>query len=205
VSDGVAFAYLADVYVLPEHRGTGLGRGLVRVMIEDGPGAPFRWTLYTADAHGLYREFGFAPPDSTYLERRSTLGMPAAADTDKPAWLRARIARPSRDLQEARHFYVDRLGLAEDGGFTDHDGYDGLFLRLPGGGQLELTVGGPPPQVGTADDLLVLYLATEQEVDAVADRLADVPRVPAENPYWDRHGFTVLDPDGYRVTIAQHV
>ena len=71
VSDGVALAYLADVYVEPAHRGAGIGRDLVRVMIEDGPGARFRWMLHTADAHGLYRDFGFAPPDATYLERPS--------------------------------------------------------------------------------------------------------------------------------------
>src|SRR4051794_33041149 len=76
VSDGVALAYLADVYVLPDHRGAGLGRQLVSVMIDDGPGARFRWMLHTADAHGLYRDFGFAPPDATYLERPSTLGTP---------------------------------------------------------------------------------------------------------------------------------
>jgi GNAT superfamily N-acetyltransferase len=205
VSDGVAFAYLADVYVLPDHRGGGLGRELVRVMIEDGPGAAFRWTLYTVDAHGLYHDFGFQPPDATYLERPSTLGNGYERVHDgRPAWLRTRVARPSRDLAAARRFYVELLGLAEDGGFTDHEGYDGLFLRLPGGGQLELTTGGPAPQPGTTDDLLVLYLATDQEVREVADRLSDLPRVPSENPYWDQHGFTVLDPDGYRVTIARH-
>jgi GNAT superfamily N-acetyltransferase len=69
VSDGVGLAYLADVFVLPAHRGRGLGRRLVTAMIEDGPGAEFRWLLHTADAHRLYEEFGFAPPDSTLLER----------------------------------------------------------------------------------------------------------------------------------------
>jgi GNAT superfamily N-acetyltransferase len=69
VSDGVAFAYLADVYVLPEARGQGLGKELVRTMIDRGPGARFRWALHTSDAHGLYRQFGFAPPDDKYLER----------------------------------------------------------------------------------------------------------------------------------------
>jgi GNAT superfamily N-acetyltransferase len=69
VSDGVALAYLADVFVLSAHRGRGLGRRLVAAMIEDGPGAEFRWLLHTADAHGLYAEFGFAAPDSTLLER----------------------------------------------------------------------------------------------------------------------------------------
>jgi GNAT superfamily N-acetyltransferase len=68
-SDGVALAYLADVYVLPAHRGAGLGRRIVRVMVEDGPGRDFRWLLHTADAHGLYASFGFAPPDETLMER----------------------------------------------------------------------------------------------------------------------------------------
>lgn len=69
LSDGVALAYLADVYVLPEARGTGLGVELVRTMIERGPGAAFRWMLHTRDAHGLYEKFGFAPADARYLER----------------------------------------------------------------------------------------------------------------------------------------
>ena len=68
-SDGVAIAYLADVYVLPAHRGAGLGRRMVQVMVEDGPGRDFRWLLHTADAHGLYASFGFAPPDGTLMER----------------------------------------------------------------------------------------------------------------------------------------
>lgn len=62
-------AYLADVYVLAEHRGAGLGKALVRMMIEDGPGAGWRWMLHTSDAHGLYRQFGFARPNHRYLER----------------------------------------------------------------------------------------------------------------------------------------
>ena len=69
VSDGVALAYLADVFVLASARGQGLGRELVRVMVDDGPGSAYRWLLHTADAHGLYERFGFAPPDATLLER----------------------------------------------------------------------------------------------------------------------------------------
>ena len=74
VSDGVSFAYLADVYVHSDARSNGLGKELVRVMIDAGPGPDMRWTLHTADAHGLYRQFGFAEPDSTYLERPSRIG-----------------------------------------------------------------------------------------------------------------------------------
>lgn len=69
VSDGVSLAYLADVYVLPAHRGHGLGVRLVEVMVDEGPGSHFRWMLHTRDAHGLYAKSGFAPPDETYLER----------------------------------------------------------------------------------------------------------------------------------------
>jgi GNAT superfamily N-acetyltransferase len=69
VSDGVAYAYLADVFILPDARGAGLGKELVATMIDRGPGASFRWTLHTADAHGLYKQYGFAAPDETYLER----------------------------------------------------------------------------------------------------------------------------------------
>jgi GNAT superfamily N-acetyltransferase len=69
VSDGEALAYLADVYVLPEHRGRGLGVALVAAMVDEGPGRRFRWLLHTADAHALYARFGFAPPNMTLLER----------------------------------------------------------------------------------------------------------------------------------------
>lgn len=75
-SDGVLSAYLADVFVLPAARGHGVGIALVRAMIEDGPGQDFRWMLHTADAHGLYQRFGFAPPDSDFLERPSGAASP---------------------------------------------------------------------------------------------------------------------------------
>ena len=72
VSDGVGFAYLADVYVEDAVRGRGLGVALVRFMIDDGPGREFRWLLFTQDAHGLYARFGFAPPDASCLVRPGT-------------------------------------------------------------------------------------------------------------------------------------
>lgn len=69
MSDGVSLAYLADLFVLDEARGNGIGKELVREMIDNGPGADFRWMLHTSDAHGLYERFGFRRPDDTYLER----------------------------------------------------------------------------------------------------------------------------------------
>jgi len=69
LSDGVTFAYLADVFVIEAHRGHGLGKRLLRLMIDDGPGRAFRWTLFTGDAHGLYEQFGFGAPDATAMVR----------------------------------------------------------------------------------------------------------------------------------------
>jgi GNAT superfamily N-acetyltransferase len=69
ISDGVALAYLADVYVEERARGDGVGVELVSTMIDGGPGAHMRWMLHTRDAHGLYERFGFGRPDETYLER----------------------------------------------------------------------------------------------------------------------------------------
>ena len=69
VSDGASLAYLADVYVLPEYRGQGLGVELVRESVESGPYKDVRWLLHTADAHALYGKFGFRKPGERLLER----------------------------------------------------------------------------------------------------------------------------------------
>ena len=71
-SDGVSIAYLADVYVLEEYRGKGLGEELVREMVDNGPLAGVKWLLHTTDMHPLYRKFDFEEPNYKVLERRST-------------------------------------------------------------------------------------------------------------------------------------
>ena len=69
VSDGHVQSYLADVYVLEEHRGHGLGVELVRFSVDEGPLARTKWILHTVDAHALYRKLGFVEPGSAMLER----------------------------------------------------------------------------------------------------------------------------------------
>jgi len=72
ISDGHVQSYLADVYVLEEHRGQGLGVELVRFSVDEGPLAGTKWYLHTRDAHDLYRKFGFAEPSERALERSTT-------------------------------------------------------------------------------------------------------------------------------------
>jgi GNAT superfamily N-acetyltransferase len=79
VSDWATFAWLADVYVLPEHRGLGLGKALVETVVEhpDVRDLP-RVMLATADAHGLYERYGFTQLES--VERFMAIESPAVRE-----------------------------------------------------------------------------------------------------------------------------
>lgn len=117
--------------------------------------------------------------------------------------MQVRVARQTGRLDEVVAFYRDGLGLAEIARFADHDGYSGVMLDLPGtGAHLEFTatahVDPPSPHV---EDLLVLYLGSQQEVDRLVAQAGAHP-VPSANPYWDRAGVTVTDPDGFRVVLV---
>ena len=72
VSDDEVIAWLADVFVLPDYRGRGLGVELVREAVENGPQRDCHWYLHTRDAHPLYERFGFGPPmlDRSMYRRR---------------------------------------------------------------------------------------------------------------------------------------
>ncbi len=103
-----------------------------------------------------------------------------------------RIARPSHDLRASQRFWVDGLGLD-------------ILFRADSTADLEL-VGDPEnatPATPTEEDLLVLYVNGEVDEDVVG-RLVDAggTRVSARNPYWDRLGVTIADPDGYRLVLA---
>ena len=69
VSDRAVFAYLMDVFVLPEHRGRGVGKSLIRAVLSHPDLQGLRlFALRTRDAHGLYAQFGFGPlPDPESL------------------------------------------------------------------------------------------------------------------------------------------
>jgi len=62
VSDRAVFAYIADVFVLPEWRGQGIGKALVSAILSDPDISGTRTVLLrTRDAHDLYARFGFRP------------------------------------------------------------------------------------------------------------------------------------------------
>jgi catechol 2,3-dioxygenase-like lactoylglutathione lyase family enzyme len=119
-----------------------------------------------------------------------------------------RLARPSRDLRAAERFWVDGLGL--DVLFRADDraggGHALLMVGWPGAAwHLELVADpdGATPAAPAEEDLLVLYLDGVIDDDVVS-RLIDAggTRVAARNPYWERWGVTIADPDGYRLVLS---
>lgn len=120
--------------------------------------------------------------------------------------IRVRVARPTDKLEEVVRFYRDGIGLIELGRFEAHSGYDGVMLGLPGSDyHLEFTShhDGSPCPAPSVDNLLVLYLESEQAAEIVSGRLADMgySDVEPENPYWDGRSITIPDPDGWRVVL----
>lgn len=62
ISDFATYAYVGDVFVLASYRRRGIGKWLMRSIIEHPNLAGLRrWSLVTRDAHGLYSQFGFTP------------------------------------------------------------------------------------------------------------------------------------------------
>jgi hypothetical protein len=90
--------------------------------------------------------------------------------------------------------------------FEDHDGFDGLMLGQEGAlYHFEFTKkqGHLAGRAPTKDNLLVFYYPDVTEWRAAVQRMRDAGFASAGsfNPYWDRHGLTFEDPDGYRVVL----
>lgn len=72
ITDRATYGYLADVFVLEEHRGRGLSKFLLEC-IDQHPDLQGlrRWQLVTRDAHGLYGQFGYVTPKNPerHMER----------------------------------------------------------------------------------------------------------------------------------------
>lgn len=119
-----------------------------------------------------------------------------------------RLARPVTDLERAEAQYVDGLGLRPVGRFENHDGFDGVMLAYDDSAwHLEFTVcrDHPVAPAPTAEDLLVLYLPDEAEWSRRCATLVGAGFVPVTpfNPWWQRHGRSFADADGYRVVLCR--
>ena len=134
-----------------------------------------------------------------------------------------RIARPSKDPSAAERFWADGLGMdvlyrteasvveddaamAGGGPGGDGDPYALLMVGWPDAGwhlELALDPHSPVAPRPTDEDLLVIYLDGPVP-DELVERLERCggTRVRARNPYWDRWGVTLADPDGYCLVLS---
>ena len=120
--------------------------------------------------------------------------------------MQIRVARPSRDLEQACAFYRDAVGLPVLSSFADHEGFSGVILGVPDAAhQLELVRHAEVEPSPTTEDQLVLYLGSAA---AVANRATAIeaaghePQAPP-NPYWTREGaIAFVDPDGYWLVLS---
>jgi GNAT superfamily N-acetyltransferase len=85
ITDRATYAYIGDVFVLPSHRGRSIGKRIMAtIMAHPDLQGLRRWNLFTRDAHGLYRQFGFG--ESRYPERlMEILGEPYRSDAGRTA------------------------------------------------------------------------------------------------------------------------
>ncbi|MBF9237052.1 VOC family protein [Hymenobacter sp. BT683] len=121
-----------------------------------------------------------------------------------------RVARPTDDLPAVVHFYCQGLGLQRLSSFSGHNGFDGVMLGHPAWPyHFEFThqVGHRVGRATTADNLLVFYFPDALDWQAGVQRMVDSGYSPVRsyNPYWDEHGRTFEDPDGYRVVLQQSI
>ena len=117
-----------------------------------------------------------------------------------------RVARPTDRLAAISDMYEKGLGVRVLAQFRDHEGFDGVILgHLGQPHHIEFTtrhghrVGNAP----SGEHLLVFYIPDQAEWQRSCDRMvaAGFRGVASDNPYWDRHGRTFEDLDGYRVVL----
>jgi len=117
-----------------------------------------------------------------------------------------RVARPTDNLSTIADMYTRGLGFTTLAQFSDHEGFDGVILGHPRHAyHLEFTShrGHQVGRAPTKDHLLLFYIPDQREWNAACDRMtaAGFRNVQSYNPYWDVHGSTFEDLDGYRVVL----
>ena len=120
--------------------------------------------------------------------------------------MKLRLARHTNQLNKIKSFYIDILEFELIGEFRDHEGYNGIFLSKNNTDwELEFTDSNTEAiHKFDEDDLIVMYADSDNELNEIVNKLISkgIKKVTAQNPYWNRNGFMLKDPDGYRIVFS---
>lgn len=119
--------------------------------------------------------------------------------------MKFRYARHTNNLKALTTFYTNVIGLEVLGNFENHDNYNGVFLGKPNmDWHIEFTESDEKANhQPDEDDLLVFYLSTE-ELAMVKSNIekCNLAIVESKNPYWQKNGIEVKDPEGFGVLLT---
>lgn len=118
-----------------------------------------------------------------------------------------RIARPTNDLDRISRMYSEGLNLKILGSFENHSGFDGIIL---GDGEVDYHFeftherGQEAPRANSPEQLIIFYTKDVEHTGQCSSSMiaAGFKIVKSHNPYWDQHGFTFEDFEGYRVVLC---
>ncbi len=117
-----------------------------------------------------------------------------------------RVARHTNQLDKIVEFYTDVLKLKVLGSFEDHDKYDGTFIGKENADwHIEFTQSDVSPKhKADDDDILVLYPSSTEEFESLLNNIKakNIDILPPNNPYWEKNGVLIKDPDGFNVIIS---
>lgn len=119
-----------------------------------------------------------------------------------------RIARATNDLKRTVELYSSGIGLKVLGSFENHEGFDGVMLGSTDVDyHFEFTyeAGNQAPSSNSTENLIVFYISEPLEFEKIKTQMitAGFKKVKSHNPYWDTHGDTFEDFEGYRVVICR--
>lgn len=120
--------------------------------------------------------------------------------------MKFRFARHTNDLEKIKSFYINVLGFQLLGEFTNHDNYDGIFIGKPNlNWHLEFTKSNEIVHFAFGnEDYLVLYPENILAYNSIIDKIHnnELELLDSKNPYWNKNGTIILDPDGFGIIIS---
>lgn len=120
--------------------------------------------------------------------------------------MKFRFARHTNDLDKIKSFYINVLGFQLLGEFINHDNYDGIFIGKPNlDWHLEFTKSNEIVKFEFGnEDYLVFYPNDIQEYNSIMDKIDKnkLELLDSKNPYWNKNGTIILDPDGFGIIIS---